>query len=132
MKKVIVFHYEEGLRERLGEALRRAGYVAYTAPDVTRAWEAVLALKPDVVVTDFPAYLPSHESFYRTLTEAIRSSPEMQHVVIVNLTEPATPHMQSFADIVGITQTISSASPVEQIVEAIQSLATAEPGGSEP
>jgi CheY-like chemotaxis protein len=83
--RVVVYHNKPELRRSVAEALHERGAIAYHAGDARRAWLAINALRPDVVVTDYPAYLSTGFDGRITLTDLIRSTPGFERVAILNL-----------------------------------------------
>ena len=83
--RVVIFHYNRQLREELADTLRQDGYVAYAAVTPADALRSAIALKPDIVATDFPALIEGLLHPGMTLAEAIKAHRELQHVAVVSL-----------------------------------------------
>ena len=126
MARVVLFHYNRRVRERVADALRKAGCLVYAAEDTARAWDAAVVLKPDVVVTDFPALLEKNNTHsLTTLTEAIRSHPELKHTAILNLSGETAPDIGHYAQAAGVTASVGPVVPSQIVVAAVHQLAHA-------
>ena len=120
--RVVVFHYSPAVRSAVSEALRAAGAVAYAAEDTAQAWEAINSLKPDVVVTDFPAFMPPEPGGAPTLTEAIRSHPELDGIAVLNLRGSYSTELGEYASSAGVTASLPASAPLDEIVSRVCSM----------
>jgi CheY-like chemotaxis protein len=73
MKKILVVEDDEVARELVRMTLEREGYRVVTAEDGVRGFEAALAERPDLIVTDVS--MPAADGVQ--LVRRVRSSPEV-------------------------------------------------------
>jgi CheY-like chemotaxis protein len=117
--KIVVYQYNERRREEAADALRSAGYAAYAARTPEAAYEAVRTLRPDIVLTDFPALLLTREGQRHTLTEAIRANDELAHVTVLNLPNVWSRELEDLAAAAGVDGTIPAAPTAQHVLNAV-------------
>jgi CheY-like chemotaxis protein len=118
VNKVIVFHNDEALRAELVEAFQHAGCDVYNAADTGQAWRTALAIKPNVVIVDYPSYVDDVRHGRSTLTEAIRAEPGLRGVAIVNIATRADTEVQMNAATAGVTLSLPRSVPAAGVVAA--------------
>ena len=79
MKKILVVEDDEVGRELVRMTLERDGYVVVTAEDGERGFEAALAERPDLIITD--VYMPAADGTH--LVRRVRATPELASTPIL-------------------------------------------------
>ena len=79
MKKILVVEDDEVGRELVRMTLEREGYLVVTAEDGERGFEAALAERPDLIVTDVS--MPTADGVQ--LVRRVRSAPEVAETPIL-------------------------------------------------
>jgi DNA-binding response OmpR family regulator len=82
MSRVLVVDDEPYIRRSLSFILTQEGYEVESAADGASAWEMLWRWRPDAVFLDL--MLPLRSGY--DLCQAIRSTPELAHVVVIMLT----------------------------------------------
>lgn len=116
MKKIVIYHYNQGLRNSAADALRQAGYVTYAAAEPEAAYRAASALPADIVLTAFPALFGTTGV---SLTEAVRGDPQLANTPVLNVCTATVPELLSTAAAAGVSATITSSFTPRRIVEAV-------------
>jgi len=82
---ILVIDDDPNIRETLGIHLRNAGYQVRTAKDGIEGGHAVLARRPDLIITD--AQMPHMDGF--ELVAALRSDASVAAIPVIMLTSEA-------------------------------------------
>jgi len=111
MLRIVLFHYNRMLREQTAELLRQRGCLAYAAASPEDAWRAARTLKPDVVVTDFPALVETMVQPRMTLSEAVKTDPDLKHVRVLSVGAVTDPHIIEVGAQAGVEAWLSAETP---------------------
>lgn len=122
MKKIVIYQHDDAIRGIAAIALREAGFCVYAAETATKALSAALALKPDLIITDFPALLGPSDLPHATLSEAIRAHPELSSTRLINLATSAFPHLHDHAIRAGVDASMRTPPDTRQVVNHVARL----------
>jgi DNA-binding NarL/FixJ family response regulator len=128
MVRAVVFHHNHQVRERVVDAFRHAGIITYDAVDPQHAFTAAWTYHPHVVITDFPAMLEDGRQS-RTLTQAIRESPALRDVAVLNLGGDGSEAAARDAAQAGATATLPPSTPPAEIIRAVNEISRRSPRG---
>lgn len=120
MAVVVLFQHIAGARQAAAEALLQAGHSVIVAREPDEAWSIVQAVTPDLVITNFPAFLNSGAGI--TLTEAIRASQGFWEIPILDLRAHSPPHFAEYAAEAGVTESIELPAIPQRLAEVVHRL----------
>jgi CheY-like chemotaxis protein len=119
--RIIIFQYNTNMRVDAATVLREAGYTVYAATSPERALEAAQTFRPNLIITDFPALVSTGVAGETTLTEAIRATPHLKDVLILNVPSSGFPQVHAHALGAGVSLSIPLSTP-EELVEEVRRL----------
>ena len=122
MSTIVIFHHVADSRRTAADALAQAGHEVHVANAPDAAWEAVQSCHPDLVITNFPAFLTDAAAAAPTLTEAIRLSREFDDLPVLNLRSYSEPIMAEYAARAGVTESAKMPEIPQSLIEIVQRL----------
>ena len=115
---ILIVGYDSDTSHILELWLSHLGYVVWIIDDANRALDVALAVRPGLVITNYPTRLASG----RTVVETVRATPELAGTPLLNLTSHAFSHELEGAAAAGANRSLRMPASLDTIARAIARL----------
>lgn len=115
---ILVVSRDSDTLEVFGQWLGHLGYAVHALADPDEALALARALRPDLVITNFPTPLTSGT----TLTALLRATPDLASTKVLSVSSHVMPEEIEAAIAAGVSATVRMPAPLQEVADQVQRL----------